>query len=318
MVQQPSVQAISQDELKNLLHRSEDSRYLLALLTSLAVLAFTLYVISQTGVAFLIVIAVVVFGVWFATQILQARLIGNAARVSPLNFPEMYRVLEGVKQRLDYKEPVHIYVVESGDLNGFLYRFFRTRFIVLNSELVTAMMEQGDLMQLTWIVARFVGSLKTKHLRLEYIRLLIGALQGTGIFNFLLLPYERATQYSGDQIGLALCGDLGQAHLAMLKFVAGKDLAQHVNPWAFIVQASEIRHTFFGWYSQIFQRHPHWTNRYLNLLDFTQKTNRAHYDSYLLAHGIDPLLVDKVLSQGYAASVEAPAVTFSMPPRQRP
>jgi|SRR5690348_15930692 len=317
MVQQSSVQAIPQDELRKLIHPSEDSRYLLAALTSLAVLAVTAYVILQTGVGFLIVIAGAVFGVWFATRMLQARLVGNAVRVSPLNFPELYGVLEGVKQRLGYTEPVHIYVVESGDLNGFLYRFFRTRFIVLNSELVTAMTEQGDLMQLTWIVARFVGALKTKHLRLEYIRLLIGALQGTGIFNFLLLPYERATQYSGDQIGLALCGDLGQAHLAMLKFVAGKDLAQRVNPWAFIVQAGEIRRTFFGWYSQLLQRHPHWTNRYLNLLDFTRKMYRDHYVSYLVAHGIDPRLVDKVLSQGSPYAVEAQAATLSVPPQPR-
>lgn len=318
MIQQPPLQAIPEHELREMRHPAEDSRYLLALLTSLAVVLFTLYVVSQIGVVVLGIIAGAGAVVWFAMQLLQARLIGNAVRVSERNFPELYDMLNGIKQRLGYTEPVHIYIVESGELNGFLYRFFRTRFIVLNSELVTAMMEQGNLMQLTWIVARFVGSLKTKHLRLEYIRLLIDALQGTGIFNFLLLPYERATQYSGDQIGLALCGDLGQAHLAMLKFVAGKDLALRVNPWAFILQASEIRRTFFGWYSQIFQRHPHWTNRYLNLLDFARKTNYTHYESYLQTHGIDPRLVDKVLSQGYAYSVEAPAAMYSMPPRQRP
>lgn len=281
MIRSSTQTAIPVAELKKLLHPSEESRYQLALVTSICALLLTLLITVGTSGAFLVILGIVVFGVWLATQMLQARLIGNAVRVSEKNFPELYSLLKSVQERLDYSEPVQMYVVEAGELNAFLVRLFRTRFIMLNSELVTAMTEQGDLRQLTWIVARFVGALKAKHLRFEYIRILISAVEQAWIFNLFLLPYERATQYSGDQIGLALCGDIGQAHLAMLKFVVGKDLAQRVNPSAFLDQAAEIKGNFFGWYSQILASHPHWTNRYLNLLNFARYAYPANYASYV-------------------------------------
>jgi hypothetical protein len=317
MIQTSAPRALTESELTSLRHPWEESRYQLAVVTSLAVLALCLILTITSAGTFLFVIALVAFAVWFATQLLQARLIGNAVRVSPDNFPELFGVLQSVKSQLDYRDPVDMYVVEAGELNAFLYRLFRTRFIVLNSELVTAMTEQHDLTQLRWIVARFIGSLKTKHLRIEYIRILIGALESAQIFNLLLLPYERATQYTGDQIGLALCGDLAQSQVAMLKFVVGKDLAQRVNPPAFIDQAARIRGNFFAWYSQILAGRPHWTSRYLNLLAFARARDHAAFDRYCAACGIDPRRLDYALPDYYPHGHQAysPAGSSSEPVR---
>lgn len=264
-------QKITPAELKALLHPTEDSRFDLALFVTVPVVSIGLLIIFLTiGLAALSVVTII-FIVWLSLQIAKAKLTANAIKVSPVSFPEIYDILEEVRYVLDYDKPVDIYIVEEGTVNAFLAKFFRTKFIVLNSELVEDMLQHNSLLQMKWVIARFVGALKVKHDKLTLFRIIIDSLENLQIFNLFLLPYERAIQYSGDQIGLAVCGDLGQSMAAFQKFMVGNTLSKRVSLEGILAQEREMG--AFAKIARLFSTHPHVIDRYVNLLRFAE----THY-----------------------------------------
>lgn len=262
--------AIPDNELKNLLHPKEKSRLILALLIALpATFGAAAVIFMSAGIA-LAAISFIWITLVITLQILKATLIGGSVKVSPNNFPEIHQVLLEVKTRLNYTQNVDIYIVEDGTVNALLCNLFKTRFILLNSAMVVSMPPAQCRSQLVWIIGRFVGAIKAKHSRLEPLSIIIDGLEKIKIFNLFILPYERAIQYSGDQIGLALSNDLGGAIDVFNKLLIGKDLAKEVQLKGLLMQAKELQSSFFGWLSKILSTHPHLTDRYLNLMAFAK------------------------------------------------
>ena len=268
-------------ELQALLHPTEESRFDLALFVTFPVISIGLLVISSTIPFVLGYLTLLVFVVWVGMQIAKASLTANAVKVSPVSFPEIYAIHEDVCRLLSYDKPVDIYIVGEGTVNAFLARFFRTKFIVLNSELVEDMIQPGSRLQLKWVIARFVGSLKVKHDKLLFFRIIIESLEKLQIFNVFLLPYERAVQYSGDQIGLAVCDDLNQSMVAFQKFMVGNALSRHVRLEGVLAQEQEME--FFAGVARSFSSHPHVVDRYVNLLRFAEQHYPDLYHSFMKA-----------------------------------
>jgi Zn-dependent protease with chaperone function len=271
---------ISNEELKQLLHPKEKTRFLLALLITLPIAVGAVLLIFASAGMILFFILAIVFVVWFVLQVFKAALIGGSVKVSQDNFPEIYEILMDVKKRLNYNKSVDIYIVEGGSVNAFLYKFFQTKFIVLNSDIVSGMSPKKYESQLMWIIGRFVGSLKAKHMKLQLLSLIINSIEKIKIFNFFILPYERATQYSGDQIGLALCNDFPNSIEAFNKLLIGKDLAEDIQLRGILQQANELHYSFFGWFSKIISTHPHLTDRYLNLMAFARYKYPNEFQSF--------------------------------------
>lgn len=272
---------ISNEELKQLLHPKEKSRLLLALLVALpATVGAVILIFLSMGIALLIV-GFLWVAVWFALQLIKATLIGGAVRVSPDNFPEIFEILVEVKARLNYNENIDIYITEGGSVNAFLYKFFQTKFILLNSAVVDGMPPKQCRGQLVWVIGRFVGALKAKHLRLSLLSIIVNSIEKIKVLNLFILPYERATQYSGDQIGMALCNDLVISIEAFDKLLIGKDLAKDVRLKGLLMQANELHFSFFGWLSKILSTHPHMTDRYLNLMAFARYKYPNEFQSYI-------------------------------------
>ena len=269
---------ITPEVLKSLSHPSEDSRFDLALLVAIPLIGFGLLALTFTW-AILGFITILVFVVWFTLRVAKAHLTSNAVKVSEKNFPEVYKVLKEVLYVLDYNKPVDVYIVEEGSVNAWLAKFFETKFIVLNSELVEEMLEHDTILQTKWVIARFVGALKAKHYRLWFLRIVIDSIEKIKIFNIFLLPYERATQYSGDQIGLAVCGDLRQAMLAFQKFMVGNKLSSRVELEGIKEQKGEMG--FFSTLARLPSAHPHVVDRFHNLLAFAQANYPEMYESYM-------------------------------------
>lgn len=260
---------ITPTELKTLLHPTEDSRFDLALIVTVPVVSIGLLFIFSTIPVILGFITLLVAVIWFTLQIAKASLTANAVKVSAVSFPEIYTILQDVQYTLDYDKPVDIYIVEEGTVNAFLAKFFSTKFIVLNSELVEDMIQHDKLLQMKWVIARFVGALKAKHDKLALLRIIIDSLEKLQIFNIFLLPYERAIQYSGDQIGLAVCGDLGQSMTAFQKFMVGNVLSKRVSHEGIMAQKREMG--MFAKIARLFSTHPHVIDRYVNLLRFAEQ-----------------------------------------------
>lgn len=272
-------QKITPSELKKLLHPTEESRFDLALLVTFPVVSIGMLVILST-VAFVLIYVVVLIGVvWLSMQIAKARLTSNSLKVSEVSFPEIYNVLEEVRYTLDYDKPIDVYIIEEGTVNAFLAKFFKTKFIILNSELVEDMIQQDSLLQMKWVIARFVGSLKVKHDKITLFRVIIDSLEKLQVFNIFLLPYERAIQYSGDQIGLAVCGDLGQSMAAFQKFMVGNTLSKRVSLEGVLAQEREMG--FFAAVARLFSTHPHVVDRYSNLLRFAKERYPDTYHRFV-------------------------------------
>ncbi len=272
---------IRPSDLKQYLHPTEESRFVLALVVCAPVALLALYLTFLSYGIVLIYVGLIAFGVWFGLEVLKARLTANSVRVSKHNFPEVHEVLLEVKHVLDYKENIGVFVIEEGTVNALLAKFFRTKFIILNSALVQDMIQEQKLVQMRWIIARFIGALQAKHYRLDFLRILIESIEKIKIFNFFILPYYRATQYSGDQIGLAVCEDLRQAMLAFDKFMVGNELASRVNFQGLVQQGLEIRGNLFAMIARLLSTHPHLISRYLNLLAFARRQFPQLYEEYV-------------------------------------
>lgn len=268
-------------ELKQYLHPSEESRFAIALIVCVPAAFIGLILTLVSFGLILIYIGLITFGVWFSLEIVKASLIANSVKVSQNNFPEVYEILLEVKHTLSYKKDIDVYIIQEGTVNALLAKFFQTKFIILNSELVKGMIEGGNLVQMKWILARFIGALQVKHFRLTLLRIIIEGLEKVKIFNLFILPYERATQYSGDQIGLVICKDLHQAILAFDKLMVGNSLAPKVNFSGLVQQGLEIRGDFFALIARLFSSHPHMISRYLNLLAFSRKAFPQLYEEYV-------------------------------------
>lgn len=270
---------ISDSDLKKAIHPNETARFNLALLICFPAAIFGLIATVASFGLILIYVGLIALSVWFGLSIAKASLIANSVRVSKLNFPEVFSIYEEVRAQLGYEKDIPIYIIEEGTVNALIAKFFGTKFIVLYSELVKDM-RGGSSVQMKWIIARFIGALKAKHFRLDFLRILIDSIEKIKIFNLFILPYERATQYTGDNIGLLICKDVFHAFRAFDKFMVGNDLSGDVNFQGILDQSKDVKGDFFAMLARITSTHPHQVDRYLNLLAFARKEFPEQFSNF--------------------------------------
>ena len=219
---------ITDTELKKMLHPTEQSRLTLALvgLTPIALLALILMV--ATAGAVFIGVGFVLATVWVGMRMHEARLRGQAVEVSGENFPELKAVLDNVCRRLGYTKDVSMYLVNAGDVDATLLRLFGKRILWVNAGLVEAMESPDSQAELEFVIGRFVGALKARHLRFGELAAVISGFNNLVGLNLLILPYLRATVLSGDQMGMMISGDAVASVRAMNKMFIGKGLSDRV------------------------------------------------------------------------------------------
>lgn len=257
---------MTRQELNRLAHPSEFSRFLITLLVVVPLGLLLVAVTFFTSGLFLLYILFILLIFWFFTSVLIAWWMNNAVKVTHDNFPEVHDYIQLAKDTFSYKGRVDAYVYQDGDYNAGMLMLLRKRAILLNSELL---IEAEFRTETKFIVGRFVGALAAKHYRFLWFEVLINSIEKIAIFNIFLMPYERAVQYSGDQLGLYFInGDLKAAMRALLKCMVGRELADQVNMNAVLRQELETRGSFFTWFARIISRFPHMTSRLANLVRF--------------------------------------------------
>lgn len=259
----PPQAEVSEAEFRSWLHPAERSRATLAVIGILPVAAFVLLVVIGS---FGVVAAVVLGSLWLTGRILEARLRGGAIIVSDENFPEIAERIAAVSQHLGYKKAVTAFVVQDGEINAILWRVFGRKYLALNSGLVDAMSPD----ELTFVIARFVGALQARYLRFHEAASFISGLEKAWILNVLVLPYLRATVLSGDRVGLMVCGDFDVARGCLDKLLIGNGLSRRVSLNGMLAQGHELRQTIFRTLSTLFSAHPHMTDRYIELVGYSQ------------------------------------------------
>jgi hypothetical protein len=240
----------------------------LALSVSLLVFAVAaIAVIASLGIL-LLILAVIGGSIWLSLQIARSRLLGGAVRVSYASLPELQVVFDEVRWRLDYHKPIDVYVTDEVKGGSVTTSYLGTRIILLDGGLVAELLEAGHRAELTYLIGRHIGQLKAKHERLQWIVIVISAVDSLKFLQLFLAPYFRATVRSGDQIAAACCGDIRAAVRMMNRLLVGKELGPQLGIGGVLDQAVTVRSRMLPRLAQMYQGVPHATNRYLNLLAF--------------------------------------------------
>ena len=253
-------------EIRKLIHPRQTPRFYMALFFSV-ILSLLLVVATIFTFGILLAYALIlVFFVWIALNVMYAMFLANTIKVSDRNYPDIARLVELTKQEIGLSKPVDIFVYQAGEFNAFFRRFFSRRAIFINSELLETGVTQ---VELKWIIARFVGQVKTKHM-LGPIAWIISLAQRLLIFNLFILPYERATAYTGDRIALAsIGGDISSAVSAMNKLLVGRSMGYSIDPSGVIDQNKSVKGSFFAFLARLGSNLPHTLPRYVDLIRFS-------------------------------------------------
>jgi len=274
--------------IKSLLHPTERSRLALALTAIfVAGAGFAALLVAAgglTAVAVRVAILVITLAsIWLGVQIHRAHMLGQSVRVTRRSLPEVQDVLDQVRDQLDYHRPIDVYVAAKLKQPAMVQSYLGTKMILIEGSLIGDLLTPERRSELTFLLARYVGAFKARHTRFDLLTILISAVHQLRALNLFLNPYYRATSYSGDQIALACCGDLGIGLTATERLLSGREVAPTVAAPGVIDQAKAVTHRIVPRIAQLFTTEPHLTNRYLNLLFYAKAYQPGAWGAFLTA-----------------------------------
>jgi hypothetical protein len=261
------LQVLDNDVFYSLKHPLQPRRFALALFFSL--ILFPLVAVALVAGTIFVIVPLIAFLLWLGARVLFATFMGNSILVSELNYPRVHNLGVDLRARIGYAKPVDIFVYEQGNFNASLMKFFfYRRAVFLNSELLEAGVSDDEL---RWLIGRFIGYLRARR-QAGFWGWTIRAAHPLLVFNFFLLPYERALVYTGDRIALAVInGDISCAVSAMQKLLVGRQLGYSVNPNGLLDQHRKVKGSLFAFLARAATAFPHTTARYVDLIEFAKE-----------------------------------------------
>jgi len=250
-----------------LVHRREKLYFIFAVITS--ILVYVVLFVSLAGIisaGFFIA-----FSLFFHT-LYMAHIRSNGVQVSPEQFPAVYEKVVELSQKMGLRNIPDVYIVESaGVLNAFATRFFGKNMVILYSQIVELMEDDGD-EELSFVIAHELAHLKRRHVTKQLL-----------IFPVMFIPfagelYSRACEYTCDRFAAYYTGNTEAAKNGLTILAVGKILYKRVNRTAYLEQSS--RETgFFVWLSEVLSTHPPLPKRIREIQVFLEgeqplKTNR--------------------------------------------
>lgn len=256
---------LSEERLQGAVHQSESSTALLAMV---AIVPLAIVVVILSVMSALVLPIVFLLSFYLIGKLVEARLTGGAVEVNDQNFADIHDDIQVVSAVLGYDKEVRAFVIQDGDINAALWRVFGRRYISFNSSLVSAMSPD----ERRFVIGRFIGALRARHLRFHEASALINSFERLAGLNVFILPYLRASVYTGDRFGSLVLADQASAFSAMDKLLVGNDLANRLSTAGMTDQAMRLRQSPFRLLSIVFSAHPHMTDRYLELGSFVSGT----------------------------------------------
>lgn len=271
-----SPQVLTKEAFRSFKHPLYNRRFALALF--FALLLFPLIGAGLVAGTIVLVVPLFAFLIWMSGRVLYATFLGHSILVSELNYARIHHIGEDLRARIGYPKKVDIFVYEQGHFNAYLYKFFfYRRAVFLNSELLEAGVTDDEL---RWLIGRFVGYLRTRR-ESGFWGWTIRAAQHLLVFNFFILPYERAMVYTGDRVALGvIAGDISSAVSAMQKIFVGRQLGYSVNPSGIVAQHRMVKGSLFAWLARIPIAYPHMTARYVDLIGFAKRSYPEQFQRF--------------------------------------
>jgi hypothetical protein len=299
--------AMSNESFYGYMYPLQNRRYYLALVFSIVI--FPVIAVGLiVGTVFLIVPLVALL-LWLGMRVFFANMLGNSVLVSAENYPRILALTEEIKAKLGYTKPIYVFVYEDGSFNAYMRHLFFRRAIFLNSQLLQGGVSDREV---RWLVGRFVGYMRARN-QAGFLGWVIRAAQHLVVFNFFILPYERAMVYTGDRLALAeIDGDLISATAAMQKLLVGRELGYSINPEGLIAQHRQVRGSIFGFLARMWKGFPHTTARYVELVLFA----RAFFpEQFKVFESANPGLPADLAQLGLSQQTESGAPRMARAPR---
>lgn len=228
-----------------------------------------------------VLLAIVTFILVILTlQLRRARLLGSAVRVTPESLPELHAEMTYLRKRLNYWRPVDVYVAESVNDKVMLTGFLWQRVILLDGDFMASLDDEIGSLGRRVVLGRLLGTLKARHAGME---LGVFFLQAVDLLKFtqpLLMPYYRATTFTGDQIGYLCANDLNATLDTMVRQLAGKDLIPDISKRGLIEQAAQVQEEPLPRLAELVSSTPHIINRYLNVIAFAAKSSSRQFEGF--------------------------------------
>jgi Zn-dependent protease with chaperone function len=199
-------------------------------------------------------VSIFIFYLLFQFGFLVGYIEGNAVKVTPAQFPEIYNLLGEQCRQLEITTIPDLYIMQNGGiLNAFATKFFGANYIVVYSDVLDEAYK-NNLDTVRFIIGHELGHIKRNHLTKSWV------LFPSVFIPFLNAAYSRGCEYTCDNIGAALSPNGARPGLLLL--VSGKHLWSKVNIEKFTEQ--ETRGTgFWYWVAEKLSTHPHLTKRVL-------------------------------------------------------
>jgi hypothetical protein len=271
-----SNELLTKDVFQSFKHPLYPRRFALALF--FALILFPLIAAGLAAGTVVLVVPLFALLIWMSGRVMYSTFLGHSILVSELNYSRIHHIGEELKARIGYQKKVDIFVYEQGNFNAYLYKFFFfRRAVFLNSELLEAGVTDDEL---RWLIGRFIGYLKARR-EAGFWGWTIRAAQHLIIFNFFILPYERALVYTGDRIALGvIAGDISSAVSAMQKLFVGRQLGYSVNPSGIVDQHRLVKGSLFALLARLTIAYPAMTARYVDLIGFARKRYPEQYQRF--------------------------------------
>ena len=270
---------LSPSDVRACVHPRLPLRFALAVLCAV-LLAPLIIVLSLLGLVSLLLFWIVVLS-WLSVEVLFAYMTENCILVSALNYPRIDTLAAEVKTLLAVRRDFQVFVFEQGQFNAFMLRMFRRRAIFLNSEILETGVSDDEV---RWLIGRFVGYWRSQQ-DAGFLGWMIRIARKFGVFNFFILPYERAMVYTGDRLGLAcIGGDIATAISAMQKVLVGRQLGYSVNPIGVVEQRRLTKGSLFGFLARVGSAFPHTIARYVDLIAFARLRFREPFARFEAAN----------------------------------
>jgi Zn-dependent protease with chaperone function len=195
-----------------------------------AAMLWMFLIFSIFGIVYALLIGLALF---LAHVAFVAHLRGSAVRLGPNQFPELHDRVQLLAAKAGIDPVPEAYLMEAGGtLNALATKLFRSRMIVLYSDLLDACGSNSAARDM--IIGHELTHIKAGHLRGIWFLAL-------GMFvPFLGGAYSRAREYTCDRYGAALCGDQHGALAGLAILAAGKEHGPKVDLETFARQKSDL------------------------------------------------------------------------------
>lgn len=228
-----------------------------------------------------IIIALILLIAWLVSLAIDVKMRASAAEITPASLPELDTALVTVCNALGYHRDHFSAFLVQNEKYDLEMTTWRRSHLFIYSGLAEAVYEYDAPGELAYFAASAVGELRIREMRMMFIRHSIDFVNKTPLLNLMVLPYLRATVYTGDRVALAATGDLQSALDAMAGRIVGKDLASIVALGSWIEQHGRLRGSFLSFLFRMFSGEPHPVDRLCNILCFAREALPRRYEEVI-------------------------------------